>query len=182
NAQGSFFASLMRHMAQSIVSPVSSPAATCSLARIFAALSLVAGDVQRVRIMLCDLLMDAVDSPHTLPVLANTLAVYPAALTMPLETERAAWLVVRVVQAIAAGIHDLYAEEHSREEADALYAVMVAKCAWRLPAEAEFADRVLIEVSDELRSLRPEDSAYAVVMCAHNLLAPYMVTETEAAL
>ncbi|KAJ1944203.1 hypothetical protein GGF37_002307 [Kickxella alabastrina] len=182
NAQGSFFASLMRHMAQSIVSPVSSPAATCSLARIFAALSLVAGDIQRVRIMLCDLLMDAVDSPHTLPVLANTLAVYPAALTMPLETERAAWLVVRVVQAIAAGIHDLYAEEHSREEADALYTVMVNKCAWHLPAEAEFADRVLVEVSNELRSLHPEDSAYAVVMCAHNLLAPYMVAETEAAL
>ncbi|KAI7826372.1 hypothetical protein BX661DRAFT_198964 [Kickxella alabastrina] len=65
---------------------------------------------------------------------------------------------------IAAGIHDIYAKNHIREEA------------------MRFSSHVLVKVSDKLRSLRPKDSAYAVVMCAHNLLAPYMVTETEAAL
>ncbi|KAJ1943346.1 hypothetical protein GGF37_002691 [Kickxella alabastrina] len=137
-------------MAQNIVAPVSFPAATSS-----------------AHFIMCDLSIDTVDSPYMLPMLAKTLAV----LTMPLETECMTWLVMRVMQPIAARIHDLYVEEHSREETNALYAVVVDKCAWRLPTEAGLAGCILAKVSNELRSLHCEDSMYAVVMCAYNLLA-----------
>ncbi|KAJ2722597.1 hypothetical protein GGI07_003184 [Coemansia sp. Benny D115] len=186
HGQGEFFQQLLRLLAQGIVAPENgvSVATTCSQTRIFAALSQRAGDIQRVRVLLCDLLMDAVDSEHTLPVLSNALAVWPAVLTSPSQTQSddddaaSFGLVVRVVQAIAAGIHDLYTEEHGRTEADALYSVMVERCGWRPPAEAEFADRILVEVRSTLDVLDRESNNYAVVMCAHNLLAPY-ITDAE---
>ncbi|KAJ2241989.1 hypothetical protein GGH98_005494, partial [Coemansia sp. RSA 454] len=82
--QFSFFSELMYKLSQGIVLRSSaSAAATCSLARIFVTLSLLAADIQRVRVMLCDMLMDAVDSPHALPVLANSLAIWPDVLQMP---------------------------------------------------------------------------------------------------
>ncbi|KAJ2619573.1 hypothetical protein GGI26_005734 [Coemansia sp. RSA 1358] len=191
NEQSQFFSGLMQQLAQKIVAPTTrSIAATCSMARIFAALSLLAADIQRVRIMLCDLLMDAVDSPHTLPVLANVLAVWPAALRVPqdkdttnqqepqeIADERSAFnLVVRVFQAIAAGIHDLYCEEHSKSEADALYSIMVERCGWRLPSDAEYADKVFVEASNALKNLDQTARTYPVVTCAYNLLAPYVVS------
>ncbi|KAJ2636262.1 hypothetical protein GGF40_003107 [Coemansia sp. RSA 1286] len=189
-SRGEFFCGLMKLLAQSIVSPPSgfSVVATCSLTRVFAALGVLSGDIQRVRVMLCDLLMEAVDSAHTLPVLSNALSVWPAALSEPSEGKdseagaRASLrLVVRVVQAIAAGIHDLYSEERSKEEADALYQVMVDQCGWRMPRDAEFADRILVEVNDTLRGLDSSSSDYAVVLCAFNLLSPY-VSEAASAI
>ncbi|KAJ2595338.1 hypothetical protein H4R99_005391 [Coemansia sp. RSA 1722] len=189
-SRGEFFGGLMKLLAQSIVSPPSgfSVVATCSLTRVFAALGVLSGDIQRVRVMLCDLLMEAVDSAHTLPVLSNALSVWPAALSEPSEGKdseagaRASLrLVVRVVQAIAAGIHDLYSEERSKEEADALYQVMVDQCGWRMPRDAEFADRILVEVNDTLRGLDSSSSDYAVVLCAFNLLSPY-VSEAASAI
>ncbi|KAJ1665582.1 hypothetical protein EV178_003087 [Coemansia sp. RSA 1646] len=184
NSQDQFFDGLMQLLAQKTVAPTTrSVAAVCSLARIFAALCLLAADIQRVRIMLCDLLMDAVDSPHTLPVLSNVLAVCPDALRMPQEDEsshdgaedRSAFrLVVRVFQAIVSGIHDLYSEEHSTAEADALYSIMVERCGWRHPSDAEFADKVFVETSNKLASLEHTSRSYPVVMCAYNLLAPYV--------
>ncbi|KAJ1806424.1 hypothetical protein LPJ56_005132, partial [Coemansia sp. RSA 2599] len=79
--------------------------------------------------------------------------------------------------AIAAGIHDLYSEERDKEEADALYQVMVDRCGWRMPRDAEFADKILVEVNETLRGLDSSSSNYAVVLCAYNLLSPY-VSET----
>ncbi|KAJ1731880.1 hypothetical protein LPJ72_003712 [Coemansia sp. Benny D160-2] len=188
NSQGQFFNGLMQLLAQKTISPSTrSVAAVCSLARIFASLCLLAADVQRARVMLCDLLMDAVDSPHTLPVLSNVLAVCPDALRMPQESESsheadegaedrsALRLVVRVFQAIASGIHDLYSEEHGKAEADALYAIMVERCGWRRPSNAEYADKIFVETSDKLASLKHSSCSYPVVMCAYNLLAPYVV-------
>ncbi|KAJ2553504.1 hypothetical protein EV175_002916 [Coemansia sp. RSA 1933] len=186
NSQGQFFNELMQLLAQKTVSPATrSVAAVCSLARIFAALCLLAADIQRIRIMLCDLLMDAVDSPHTLPVLSNVLAVCPDALRMPQDDteagsdgseDRVAFrLVVRVFQAIASGIHDLYSEEHSKAEADALYAIMVERCDWRRPSDAEYADKVFVEAAKTLEELDQSSGNYPVVMCAYNLLAPYVL-------
>ncbi|KAJ2517490.1 hypothetical protein GGI11_003136 [Coemansia sp. RSA 2049] len=188
NSQGQFFNGLMQLLAQKTISPSTrSVAAVCSLARIFASLCLLAADIQRARVMLCDLLMDAVDSPHTLPVLSNVLAVCPDALRMPQESESnheadesaedrsALRLVVRVFQAIASGIHDLYSEEHGKAEADALYAIMVERCGWRRPSNAEYADKIFVETSDKLASLKHSSCSYPVVMCAYNLLAPYVV-------
>ncbi|KAJ2659660.1 hypothetical protein IWW48_003386 [Coemansia sp. RSA 1200] len=188
NSQGQFFNGLMQLLAQKTIAPSTrSVAAVCSLARIFASLCLLAADVQRARVMLCDLLMDAVDSPHTLPVLSNVLAVCPDALRMPQESESnheadesaedcsALRLVVRVFQAIASGIHDLYSEEHGKTEADALYAIMVERCGWRRPSNAEYADKIFVETSDKLASLEHTSCSYPVVMCAYNLLAPYVV-------
>ncbi|KAJ1799466.1 hypothetical protein LPJ59_001811 [Coemansia sp. RSA 2399] len=186
NSQGPFFDGLMQLLAQKTVAPATrSVAAACSLARIFSALCLLAADIQRVRIMLCDLLMDAVDSPHTLPVLSNVLAVCPDALRMPQEDEpshsnskdiSAFRLVVRVFQAIASGIHDLYSEEHSKAEADALYSIMVERCGWRHPSDAEYADKVFVEAGNTLAGLDQTSSNYSVVMCAYSLLAPYVLT------
>ncbi|KAJ1644782.1 hypothetical protein LPJ64_003584 [Coemansia asiatica] len=181
-SRGEFFNELMKLLAQNIVSPPPgfSVVATCSLVRVFAALSVLAGDIQRVRVMLCDLLMEAVDSAHTLPALSNALSVWPAALSEVLETQEEAGarsslrLVVRVVQAIAAGIHDLYSEERNKEEADALYQVMVDRCGWRMPGDAEFADKILVEVKETLQALDSDSSDYAVVLCAYNLLSPYV--------
>ncbi|KAI8321978.1 hypothetical protein GQ54DRAFT_297665 [Martensiomyces pterosporus] len=187
NGHGEFFGSLMRQMAQKVIAPNErSVVATCSLARIFAALCFMAVDIQRLRVLLCDLLMEAVDSPHTLPVISNVLSVWPAVLAEPgsvsvgappSATPTSAFnLVFRVFQAIAAGIHDLYSEEHGKEEADALYAVMVDQCSWRPPSEAEFADRILVEVKQTLESISQESTEYPVVMCAYNLLAPYVIS------
>ncbi|KAJ2385935.1 hypothetical protein GGI23_006609 [Coemansia sp. RSA 2559] len=186
NSQGRFFDGLMQLLAQKTVAPATrSVAAVCSLARIFSALCLLAADIQRVRVMLCDLLMDAVDSPHTLPVLSNVLAVCPEALRMPQEDEpsfnsskdlSAFRLVVRVFQAIASGIHDLYSEEHSKAEADALYTIMVERCGWRHPSDAEYADKVFVEAGNTLAGLEQTSSNYSVVMCAYSLLAPYVLT------
>ncbi|KAJ2278851.1 hypothetical protein GGH14_002912 [Coemansia sp. RSA 370] len=183
--QFSFFSELMYKLSQGIVLRSSaSAAATCSLARIFVTLSLLAADIQRVRVMLCDMLMDAVDSPHALPVLANSLAIWPDVLQMPSTsvsdttenvTEQAYELMIRVFQAIAAGIHDLYKEEKGPEEADKLYSVMVAQCGWRLPGHAEFADTLLVEVKNTLNGLDHDSRGYPVVMAAFNLLAPYMI-------
>ncbi|KAJ2355649.1 hypothetical protein GGF43_002562 [Coemansia sp. RSA 2618] len=185
--QSTFYSELMYKLSQGIVlRSNATAAATCSLARVFVALGLLADDIQRVRVMLCDMLMDAVDSPHALPVLANTLAIWPHVLRMPSTdtddadtegeaTKRAFGLMVRVFQAIAAGIHDLYKEEKGEEEADKLYAVMVARCGWLMPGDAEFADTLLVEVKNTLNGLDHHSSAYPVVMAAFNLLAPYMV-------
>ncbi|KAJ2385479.1 hypothetical protein GGI05_004689 [Coemansia sp. RSA 2603] len=191
NSLGSFYAELMKLLAQNIVAPPDgySVVATCSLARVFTALGFLSDDIQRVRVMLCDLLMDAVDSTHTLPVLSSALAVWPAALAMPAESvegeadveagARASLrLVVRVVQAIAAGIHDLYAEEQNKKEADSLYQFMVDRCGWRAPSDAEFADKILVEVTKTMHNLDHESKNYAVVMCAYNLLSPYISEET----
>ncbi|KAJ1958329.1 hypothetical protein EC988_000366 [Linderina pennispora] len=175
-----FFGNLMRLLAQRTISSGNdrTVAATCSLARIFAALCFLAQDIQRLRVLLCDLLMEAVDQAHTLPVIANVLSIWPAALkTTGDQTEPSLGLVVRVFQAIVAGIHDLYSEEHSRDEADSLYSVMVDQCGWRQPCKAEFADKIFIEVEDMLRTLGEDSSEYPVVKCAHNLLAPYIVSQ-----
>ncbi|KAJ1725602.1 hypothetical protein LPJ53_000272 [Coemansia erecta] len=195
NSLGGFFAELMRLLAQNIVAPPDgySVVATCSLARVFAALGFLSNDIQRVRVMLCDLLMDAVDSAHTLPVLSSALAVWPAALAMPAEhvegesdVEAGARvslrLIVRVVQAIASGIHDLYAEEQDKAEADSLYQIMVDRCGWRAPGDAEFADKILVEVTETLHSLDHGSKNYAIVMCAYNLLSPYISEEAAGSL
>ncbi|KAJ2763604.1 hypothetical protein IWQ56_004794 [Coemansia nantahalensis] len=181
--QTTLYDDFMRGLAAQLVLRASGPVpAACSLARVFAALGFLATDVQRVRAMLCDLLMEAGDGPHALPVLANALAVWPAALAAPPAADAGGApdgqlsfaLIVRVVQAIAAGIHDLYAGERGAGEADALYAVMVERCGWQQPGEAEFADTLLVEVKDTLGRL-PQDSAdYPVAMTALNLLAPYV--------
>ncbi|KAJ2849582.1 hypothetical protein IWW36_002515 [Coemansia brasiliensis] len=184
--QATFYGELMHRLAQELVKQTSAPsAAICSLARLFVTLCLLAADIQRVRVLLCDLLMDAVDSSHTLPVLANVLALWPKALQMPSaqdssdaaepEMQQSFELMVRVFQAIAAGIHDLYKEERGVEEADALYTVMVERCGWRRPEDAEFADKLLVEVKSALGSLDHSSRGYPVVMAAFNLLAPYMV-------
>ncbi|KAJ1872626.1 hypothetical protein LPJ55_002926 [Coemansia sp. RSA 990] len=182
--QATFYGELMHMIAQELVKQISAPsAAACSLARMFVTLCLLAADIQRVRVFLCDLLMDAVDSSHTLPVLANMLALWPKALQMPPaqdsdgaepEMRQSFELMVRVFQAIAAGIHDLYKEERSVEEADALYAVMVERCGWRRPEDAEFADKLMVEVKSTLGSLDSSSRGYPVVMAAFNLLSPYM--------
>ncbi|KAJ2784507.1 hypothetical protein GGI15_002242 [Coemansia interrupta] len=195
NSLGGFFAELMKHLAQNIVAPPDgySGVATCSITRVFTALALLSNDIQRVRVMLCDLLMEAVDSAHTLPVLSSALAVWPAALATPAESVEgedeaeagarvSLRLVVRVVQAIASGIHDLYAEEQGREEADSLYQIMVDRCGWRAPSDAEFADKILVEVTETLHILDRESKDYAVVMCAYNLLSPYISAETVSSL
>ncbi|KAJ2809077.1 hypothetical protein H4R20_000381 [Coemansia guatemalensis] len=180
--QDDFYPEVMRMLSKSIVLRASSPTrVSCSLARIFVVLGLLAADIQRVRTMLCDLLMDAVDGPHSLPVLANTLAIWPDVLSVPPTDWQSTdgWLsfglIVRVFQAIAAGIHDLYAEENERDVADKLYAIMVERCGWRMPADAEFADNLLVEVKDTLSTLEQDSADYPVVMAAFNLLAPYMV-------
>ncbi|KAJ2452631.1 hypothetical protein EV183_002782 [Coemansia sp. RSA 2336] len=183
--QATFYGDLMHRIAQELVKQISAPsAAVCSLARVFVTLCLLAADIQRVRVLLCDLLMDAVDSSHTLPVLANVLAVWPQVLQMPSaqdsdeaepEMRQSFELMVRVFQAIAAGIHDLYKEERGAEEADALYAVMVERCGWRRPEDAEFADKLMVEVKNTLGSLDNTSRGYPVVMAAFNLLSPYMV-------
>ncbi|KAJ1835558.1 hypothetical protein LPJ63_001038 [Coemansia sp. RSA 2711] len=179
--QAAVYDELMRKLSQGIVlRAASTAAAACSLARVFVALGVLAADIQRVRTMLCDLLMDAVDSPHALPVLANTLAIWPDVLRMPPASAEAPAdvqpfeLMVRVFQAIAAGIHDLYRDEKGTDEADRLYAVMVERCGWRLPGDAEFADTLLGEVKTTLNSLDRDSRGYPVVMAAFNLLAPYM--------
>ncbi|KAJ2444677.1 hypothetical protein GGF42_006232 [Coemansia sp. RSA 2424] len=193
SCQDDFFASIMQQLAQSIVAPLPGLAVStiCSLTRVFAALSLLADDVQRMRVLLCDLLMDAVDSPHSLPMLANALAVWPKALAMPADadpivddgvappsagssTRSALGLVIRAFQAVASGIHDLYAEEHGRDEANELYAVMVERCGWRQPSDAEFADRIMVEVSESLERLDADSASYPIVLCAHSVLAPYV--------
>ncbi|ORX71459.1 hypothetical protein DL89DRAFT_266482 [Linderina pennispora] len=154
-----FFGNLMRLLAQRTISGSDrTVAATCSLARIFAALCFLAQDIQRLRVLLCDLLMEAVDQAHTLPVIANTTGD---------QTEPSLGLVVRVFQA----------DQHSRDEADSLYSVMVDQCGWRQPCKAEFADKIFIEVEDMLRTLGEDSSEYPVVKCAHNLLAPYIVSQ-----
>ncbi|KAJ2711880.1 hypothetical protein H4R19_003040 [Coemansia spiralis] len=181
--QKTFYGDFMRCLAAQLVLRASGPVpAACSLARVFAALGFLAADIQRVRAMLCDLLMEAGDSPHALPVLANALAVWPAVLAAPpaADAEPASdgrlsfGLMVRVVQAVAAGIHDLYAEERDASEADALYAIMVARCGWQQPSEAEFADTLLVEAKDTLGRLSHDSADYPVVMAALNLLAPYV--------
>ncbi|KAJ2080926.1 hypothetical protein H4R24_002726 [Coemansia sp. RSA 988] len=180
--QDGLYPEVMRILSQSIVLRASSPTqVSCSLARIFVVLGLLAADIQRVRTMLCDLLMEAVDDPHALPVLANTLAIWPDVLAVPPTDGQSAdgWLsfglIVRVFQAIASGIHDLYAEENERDEADKLYAIMVERCGWRMPGNAEFADSLLVEVKDTLSTLDQDSADYPVVMAAFNLLAPYVL-------
>ncbi|KAJ2334637.1 hypothetical protein GGI00_001762, partial [Coemansia sp. RSA 2681] len=76
--------------------------------------------------------------------------------------------------AVASGIHDLYAEEHGRDEANELYAVMVERCGWRQPSDAEFADRIMVEVSESLERLDADSASYPIVLCAHSVLAPYV--------
>ncbi|KAJ2161421.1 hypothetical protein GGF46_001516 [Coemansia sp. RSA 552] len=184
--QPGFYDALMRRLSREVVRRSSyTVAGVCSFARVFAALGLLAADIQRVRVMLCDLLMDAVDSPHTLPVLANTLAVWPNVLALPSEQSGLGEkgpgvlsfsLVVRVFQAIAAGIHDLYKDENGLAEADELYSVMVQRCGWRQADDAEYADKLLTEVKSTLSSLARESTDFAVVMAAFNLLAPYVTS------
>ncbi|KAJ2746206.1 hypothetical protein GGI20_001561 [Coemansia sp. BCRC 34301] len=189
-----FFASVMQQLAQAIVAPPPGLAmsTTCSLTRVFAALSMLADDVQRMRVLLCDLLMDAVDGPHLLPVLANTLAVWPKALAMPPSvdpvasdgdessagsgTRLALCLVIRAFQAVASGIHELYAEEYGRDEANELYSVMVEHCGWRQPSDAEFADRIMAEVTESLKCLEVDSPSYPIVLCARSVLAPYVAS------
>lgn len=179
NEQTKFFGELLQQLTQAVIAPPAgcSVDMVCSLARMFAMFAWLSQDIQRARVLLCDLLMDAVDGPHSLPVLSNVLAVWPSVLAMPDEqqSEFALSLVARVFQAIAAGIHDLYAEERSRSDADALYSVMVERCGWRQADDAEFADRLLLEVKAALQDLNKGDSRYPIVMCAYNLLAPYVV-------
>ncbi|PIA18988.1 hypothetical protein COEREDRAFT_79505 [Coemansia reversa NRRL 1564] len=180
--QDELYPEIMRMLSQSIVLRANSPAqVSCSLTRIFVVLGLLAADIQRVRTMLCDLLMEAVDGPHALPVLANTLAIWPDVLSVPATDERSTegWqsfsLVVRVFQAIAAGIHDLYTEERGKDEANKLYDIMVKRCGWRMPGNAEFADNLLVEVKEALSTLERDSADYPVVMAAFNLLSPYVV-------
>ncbi|KAJ2882908.1 hypothetical protein H4R27_003126 [Coemansia aciculifera] len=189
SGQDDFFSSFMQQLSQSIIAPSPDLALsmTCSLTRVFAILSLLADDVQRMRVLLCDLLMDAVDGPHLLPVLANALAVWPKALAMPADTGDADGapsasssarsslsLIIRAFQAVVAGIHDLYAEEHGKDEADELYSVMTEHCGWRRPSDAEFADRIMVEVSEVLRGLEHDSTSYPIVLCAQSVLAPYV--------
>ncbi|KAJ1998288.1 hypothetical protein GGI04_005070, partial [Coemansia thaxteri] len=185
NGREAFFSDLMRMLAMLIVAPPSDIAlpAVCSLARIFSAISLLATDIQRVRVLLCDIFMDAVDGLHTLPVLANTLAVWPDVLAMPPSNSPAPasaqalslGLVIRAFQAVASGFHDVYAEARGKDEADALYSVMVDRCAWRPPCDAEFADRLLVEVGEVLQQLDQASPAYSIALCARSVLAPYAV-------
>ncbi|KAJ2792860.1 hypothetical protein GGI18_000049 [Coemansia linderi] len=187
SSQDDFFSSFMLQLSRSIIAPPPglALAMTCALARVFAILSLLADDVQRVRVLLCDLLMDAVDGPHLLPVLANALAVWPRALAMPADSDDGALsasssarsslgLIIRAFQAVVSGIHDLYAEEHGKDEADELYSVMTEHCGWRRPSDAEFADRIMVEVSEVLKGLEHDSPSYPIVLCAHSILAPYV--------
>ncbi|KAJ2254021.1 hypothetical protein GGI13_002386 [Coemansia sp. RSA 455] len=183
SGQDDFYSSFMQQLSLSIIAPPPDLAVsmTCSLARVFAILSLLADDVQRVRVMLCDLVMDAVDGPHLLPVLANALAVWPKALAMPTDVsdsgaKSSLSLIIRAFQAVVAGIHDLYAEEHGKDKADELYSVMTEHCSWRQPSDAEFADRIIVEVSETLRGLEHDSASYPVVLCAHSVLAPYIAS------
>ncbi|KAJ2106766.1 hypothetical protein GGI16_001801 [Coemansia sp. S142-1] len=183
SGQDDFYSSFMQQLSLSIIAPPPDLAVsmTCSLARVFAILSLLADDVQRVRVMLCDLVMDAVDGPHLLPVLANALAVWPKALAMPADVSDSSAksslsLIIRAFQAVVAGIHDLYAEEHGKDKADELYSVMTEHCGWRQPSDAEFADRIIVEVSETLRGLEHDSASYPVVLCAHSVLAPYVAS------
>ncbi|KAJ2891789.1 hypothetical protein IWW38_003473, partial [Coemansia aciculifera] len=57
--------------------------------------------------------------------------------------------------------------------ADELYSVMTEHCGWRQPGDAEFADRIMVEVGKSLRGLEVDSASYPMVLCARSVLAPY---------
>ncbi|KAJ1674568.1 hypothetical protein EV182_003014, partial [Spiromyces aspiralis] len=150
----------------------------CALVRIFAAFCLLSRDILRARVFCVDLLTEAVDRPHVLPVMANIAAVWPEVLSKNYNDNddgmnRDNDLFLAALESIMAGIRELYAESHDQQQANDLYQVFVNKCGWTQPDQAEFIDIVYQRIKTQLEANTGPDVDALSNKIALNLVKTY---------
>ncbi|KAJ1922146.1 hypothetical protein H4219_000008 [Mycoemilia scoparia] len=121
----------------------------CMLTRIFSTFCYLSADLMRCRVFCTELLIEAVDKPHVLPVIANMAAVWPLVLIKPQQEQNNGislssplQLFIHSLESIISGLFDIYSKEKGADEAKELYQVFTEICLWSKPDKAEYTDKM----------------------------------------